>query len=119
MYKLQNPQVRFGTSKTLHEIAVGQMLGVAGFPIESYKEKGKLTERLSGFINLAATGRVKLVGKPKEWEAFLGQWCGIPTGAHDDAGAAVAGLTMMFGMNVLELPKMKPQRAWYKFVERM
>lgn len=119
VYKVEHPYVRMGTSKTLHEIAVGQMLGVAGFPIESYKERGKLPERLSGFINLAGTGRVKLVGKPSEWESFLGQLCAIPSGAHDDAGAVCAGLTMMFGMNVLEMPKMKPTIAPYKFVEKM
>jgi phage terminase large subunit-like protein len=117
-YKIGHPYIRMGMGKALHEKAVAQNLIAAGFPIEPYKEKGDVIERMAAFINLWDTGRVILVGTEAEWLPFMNQWCALPQG-HDDAGAVAAGVTIMLGYLPTQSEKRKREPSPYAFIDSM
>ena len=83
--KMENPHIRLGMGRLGIRSMVVRALNNSGFNIEEYPEiKDKIVSS-SGWRNVAATGRVKLVGSVREWEPFFAQWFGFPGVAHDDA----------------------------------
>ena len=83
--KVESPYVRLGMGRLGIRSQVVRALNNAAFNIEEYPEIKDKVVSSSGWRNVAATGRVKLVGTAKEWEQFFLQWFSFPGGAHDDA----------------------------------
>lgn len=97
--------IRVGMGQSIVESATVQALIREGVKIEQVDERhGDHRARASVWINWARTGRVKLVGTPEEWDAFMAQWCSFPLG-HDDAIDATSDVAKMLNLQFNPAPR--------------
>lgn len=97
--------LRIGTGQSNAETMTVQALGQEGVHLEPCDERhGDHRARAAVWINWARTGRVKLVGTPEEWDAFLAQWCTFPFG-HDDAIDVTSDLAKMLNLTLTPAPR--------------
>lgn len=93
--------LRTGTGQSNVETATVQALLREGIKIEPVDERhGDHRARASVWINWAKLGRIKLVGTPEEWDAFLSQFCSFPLG-HDDAIDVVSDVARMLNLSLV------------------
>ena len=111
-FKMESPGVRLGMGRVAVRSQIIKALNNSGFSIEEFPETTDPVSESTGWRNLAATGRVRLVGTLKEWEPIFEQWFGFPNATHDDAVAMVSIGYQMLGQPLVEhhAPRGNPQR---------
>lgn len=117
--RVSNPSLRMGMGRIAIRATIIEALRKSGYSIEEFPEKGDPIAESSGWRNMAATGRVRLVGRVEEWERVMAQWTAFPQG-HNDVVAM-----MSIGYHMLGSPMSSPMkvvaaaRGVYKFVDNM
>ena len=115
--KMENPALRMGTGRIAIRAKIIKALNTAGYNITEFPEKDDPIAESTGWRNLAATGRVKLVGTITEWEKVMQFWTAFPHG-HDDTIAMVSiGYDMLGNPLASPIPYAPPTERPYKYMD--
>ncbi len=117
--QMENPGLQMGMGRIAIRAKIIKALQNAGYNITEFPEKGDPIAESSGWRNLAALGRVRLVGTVAEWEPIVAEWAGFPNAPHDDCVAMVSiGYDMLGNPMSSPLPKPKPKPAPFGFMDK-